>query len=123
MSITLSEFRKDQHVTDEDWIIYPELQKKVEKLIINSLLTQFGASATQSIIQTGAHWSGQTTSDIFSDFDNFVRTIEEVFGERGHRIILDSLNMADFDPDQGSLVCKMSKRTHPHPLEYIKYSQ
>jgi len=122
MSITLSEFRKDEHVTDEDWIIYPELQKKVKRLIINSLVTQFGASATQSIIQTGAHWSGQTKSDIFSDFDNFVRTIKEVFGERGQRIILDSLNMADFIPDQGSLVCKMGKRTHAHPLNYIKYA-
>jgi len=123
MSLTLSEFRKDEPETDEDWVIFSQLQKKVEKLIINSLVTQFGASATQSIIQTGAHWSGQTTSGIFSDFDNFVRTIQEVFGERGHRIILDSLNMADFDPDQGSLVCKMSKRIHVHPLEYIKYAQ
>ena len=104
-------------------LIYPELQKKVEKLIINSLVAQFGASATQSIIQTGAHWSGQTKSDIFSDFDNFVRTIEDVFGERGHRIILDCLNMADFFPDHGSLVYKMGKRTHTNPLEYIKYSQ
>jgi len=123
MSLTLCEFRKDEPKTDEDWVIFSQLQKKVKKLIINSLVTQFGASATQSIIQTGAYWSGQTTSGIFSDFDNFVRSIQEVFGERGHRIILDSLNMADFDPDQGSLVCKMFKRTHPHPLEYIKYSQ
>jgi len=123
MSLTLREFRKDEPETNEDWIIYPELQKKVEKLIINSLVTQFGASATRSIIQTGAHWSGQTKSGIFSDFDNFVRTIQEVFGERGHRIILDSLNMADFIPDQSSLVYKMDKRTHPHPLSYIKYAQ
>ncbi len=123
MSITLSEFRKDEHVTEKDWIVYPELQKKVEKLIINSLVAQFGASATQSIIQTGAHWSGQTKSDIFSDFDNFVRTIEEVFGERGQRIIIDSLNMADFIPDQDSLVHKMGKRTPTHPLSYIKYAQ
>ncbi len=123
MSVKLSEFRKDKHETDEDWIIYPELQKKVEKLIINSLVAQFGASATQSIIQTGAHWSGQTKSGIFSDFDNFVQTIEEVFGERGHRIIVDCLNMADFIPDQSSLVYKMGKRTHAHPLNYIKYTQ
>jgi len=123
MSITLSEFREDEHVTDEDWVIYPELQKKVEKLIINSLVAQFGASATQSIIQTGAHRSGQTKSGIFSDFNNFVSTIQEVFGERGHRIILDCLNMADFDPDQGSLVCKMFKQTRVHPLSYIKYVQ
>ncbi len=123
MSVTLSEFRKDEHVTDEDWIIYSKLQKKVKKLIINSLVAQFGASATQSIIQTGAYWSGQTKSDIFSDFDNFVRTIEEVFGERGHRIIVDCLNMADFIPDQSSLVYKMGKRTRPHPLDYIKYTQ
>ncbi len=123
MSLTLREFRKDEPETDEDWIIYPQLQKKVEKLIINSLVTQFGASATKSIIQTGAHWSGQTKSDIFSNFDNFVRTIQEVFGERGHRIIVDSLNMADFIPDQSSLVHKMGKRTHTHPLNYIKYVQ
>jgi len=119
----LSEFQQDESVIDEDWIIYPQLQKKVEKLIINSLRAQFGASATQSIIQTSAHWSGQTKSEIFSDFDNFVRTIEEVFGEKGHRIILDSLNMADFIPDHGSLVYKMGKRTHTHPLNYIKYAQ
>jgi len=123
MSITLSEFRKYKQVTDEDWIIYPELQKKVEKLIINSLVTQFGASATQSIIQTGARWSGQTKSGIFSDFDNFVRTIGEVFGEKGQRIIVNSLNMADFIPDKGSLVYKMDKPIHTHPLSYIKYAQ
>jgi len=123
MSVTLSEFRKDEHVTDEDWIIYSKLQKKVKKLIINSLVAQFGASATQSIIQTGAYWSGQTKSDIFSDFDNFVHTIKDVFGERGQRIIVDSLNMADFIPDHGSLVCKMGKRTQTHPLSYIKYAQ
>ena len=123
MSITLSEFRKDDHVTDEDWIIYPELQKKVKNLIINSLAAQFGASATQSIIQTCAHWSGQTKSGIFSDFDNFVRTIDEVFGEKGQRIIINCLNMADFIPDHGSLVCKMGKRTPTHPLSYIKYAQ
>lgn len=123
MSIALRGFCKGKPETDEDWIIYPELQKKVEKLIINSLVTQFGASATQSIIQTGAHWSGQTKSDIFSDFDNFVHTIEEVFGERGHRIILDCLNMADFIPDHGSLIYKMGKRTRPHTLDYIKYTQ
>ncbi len=123
MSLILSEFCKDEDVTDEDSVIHPELQKKVEKLIINSLVAQFGASATQSIIQTGAHWSNQTTSDIFSDFGNFVRTIQEVFGERGHRIILDSLNMADFDPDQASLVCKMFKQTRVHPLNHIQYAQ
>ncbi len=123
MSVTLSEFRKDEHVIDEDWIIYPELQKKVEKLIINSLVAQFGASATRSIIQTGAHRSGQTKSGIFSDFDNFVSTIQDVFGERGHRIILDCLNLADFDPDQGSLVCKMFKETHVPLLSHIQYTQ
>ena len=123
MSLTLREFRKDEPVIDEDWVIYPELQKKVEKLIINSLATQFGASATQSIIQTSAHWSGQTKSGMFSDFDNFVRTIQDVFGEKGHRIIMDCLNMADFIPDQNSVVYKMDKRTHTHPLEYIKYAQ
>ncbi len=123
MSLTLRKFQQDEPVTDEDWIIYPELQKKVEKLIINSLVAQFGAPATQSIIQTGAHRSGQSKSGIFSDFDNFVRTIQEVFGERGHRIILDSLNMADSIPDQDSLVHKMGKRTPTHPLSYIKYAQ
>jgi len=116
MSLTLRESREDKTVTDEDWIIYPQLQKKVEKLIINSLVAQFGAFATQSIIQTVADRSDQTKSDIFSDFDNFARTIKQVFGERGQRIIVDSLNMTDFIPDQGSLVNKMGKtNTRPIP--------
>jgi len=87
MSLTLREFRKDEPETNEDWVIYPELQKKVEKLIMNSLVAQFGASATRSIIQTAAHRSGQSKSGIFSDFDNFVSTIQDVFGKRCHGII------------------------------------
>jgi len=123
MSLTLREFQQDEPVTDEDWVVYSQLQKNVEKLIINSLVAQFGASATQSIIQTGAHRSGQSKSSIFSDFDNFVSTIKDVFGEKGHGIILDCLNMEECISEQRSLVHKMGKQTHVNPLSYIKYAQ
>ena len=75
----------------KDWVVYSELRKKVEDLIISFLEEEYGAAATQQIIETATYRSGKSQSEMFSDYETFVRTIGDVFGKDGQNTILDKI--------------------------------
>ena len=84
----MQNFEKETRDTTKDWVVYSQLRQRVEDLIISSLRNEFGRPYTRQIIETATSWSGQSRSEMFSDYENFARTIKDVFGKQGQKAIL-----------------------------------
>ena len=76
--------------TEKDWIVYSKLRQRQEDLIINFLRDRFGRPYTRQIIETATSKSDQSLTEMFSDYENFVRTIKNVFGKQGQKEIFKS---------------------------------
>ncbi len=88
MNEFMQNFEKEKSGTTKDWVVYSELRQRVEDLILSSLRDKFGSPYTRQIIETATSWSGQSRSEMFSDYENFARTIKDVFGKQGQKAIL-----------------------------------
>ena len=88
MNEFIQNFENEKSDTTKDWIVYSELRQRVEDLIISSLRDTFGRPYTRQIIETATSWSGQSRSEMFSDYETFVSTIKDVFGKQGQKAIL-----------------------------------
>ncbi len=84
----MNNFENEKSDTEKDWIVYSELRQRQEDLIINFLRDKFGRPYTAQIIETATSWTGQSKSEMFSDYENFARTIKDVFGKQGQKAIL-----------------------------------
>ena len=91
MSKIMQNFEKEKPDITNDWVVYSELRKRVEELTISTLEDQLGVGPTRQIIKTATTMSGQSQYEMFSDYENFVRTIEDVFGEQGQKTILSKI--------------------------------
>jgi len=88
MSKIMQNFEKETRDTTKDWVVYSQLRQRVEDLVIGALEDELGVAAVRQIIKTALSQSGQSQYEMFSDYDNFVRTIENVFGEQGQKTVL-----------------------------------
>ncbi len=88
MNEFIQNFENEKSDTAKDWIVYSELRQRVEDLILSSLRDKFGSPYTRQIIETATTCSGQSRSEMFSDYETFVRTIKDVFGKQGQKAIL-----------------------------------
>ena len=88
MNEFMQNFEKEKSGTTKDWIVYSELRQRVEDLIISSIEEKYGGPHTLQIIKTATSKSGQSQSEMFSDYENFARTIKDVFGKEGQVDIL-----------------------------------
>ena len=70
----------EKPATTEDWIVYSELRQRVKDLISSSLVDTFGGAYTLQIIRAAMSKSGLSQSELFSDYETFVMSIEDVFG-------------------------------------------
>jgi len=84
----MQDSEKENLDTIEDWIAYSELNQRIKDLIKSSLKDTFGDVHTLQIIKTAISKSGKSQAEIFSDYETFARTIEEVFGSHGKNAIL-----------------------------------
>ena len=84
----MQDSEKENLDTIEDWIAYSELNQRIKDLIKSSLKDTFGNVHTLQIIKTATSESGQSQSEMFSDYETFARTIEDVFGNHGKNAIL-----------------------------------
>ena len=84
----MQDSEKENLDTIEDWIAYSELSQRIKDLIKSSLKDTFGDAHTLQIIKTATSKSGQSQSEMFSDYETFARTIEDVFGNYGKNAIL-----------------------------------
>ncbi len=91
MGEIMQNFEKEKPDTTKDCVVYSELRKRVEDLIMSFLEDQFGAAHTQQIIKTATSVSGKSQSEMFSDYETFVSTIEDVFGKHGQNAILNKI--------------------------------
>ncbi len=87
----MQNFKKETRDTTKDWVVYSQLRQRVEDLVIGALEDELGVAAVRQIIKTASSQSGQSQYEMFSDYDNFVRTIENVFGEQGQKTILSKI--------------------------------
>ncbi len=87
----MKNFEKEKPDPIKNWVVYSELRKKVEDLVISFLEDEFGVVHAQQILKTATSRSGKSQSEIFSDYETFVRTIGDVFGKHGQNIILDKI--------------------------------
>jgi len=70
----------EKPATTEDWIVYSELRQRVKDLISSSLVDTFGGAYTLQIIRAAMSKTGRSQSELFSDYETFVMSIEDVFG-------------------------------------------
>jgi len=84
----MQDSEKEKLDTIEDWIAYSELSQRIKDLIKSSLRDTFGDAHTLDIIKTATSKSGLSPSEMFSDYETFARTIEDVFGIYGKNTIL-----------------------------------
>ena len=87
----MQNFEKETRDTTKDWVVYSQLRQRVQDLVIGALEDELGVAAVRQIIKTASSQSGQSQYEMFSDYDNFVRTIENVFGEQGQKTILSKI--------------------------------
>ncbi len=88
MNEFMNNFENEKSDTTKDWIVYSELRQRVRDLIKSSLEETFGGAHTLDIIKTATSKSGLSQSEMFSDYETFVMTIEDVFGTYGKNTIL-----------------------------------
>ena len=88
MNEFMNNFEKEKPDITKDWIVYSELRQRVTDLIKSSLEDTFGGTHTLDIIKTATSKSGLSPSEMFSDYETFVMTIEDVFGNYGRNAIL-----------------------------------
>ncbi len=80
MNEFMNNFENEKSDTTKDWIVYSELSQRIKDLIKSSLEDTFGGAHTLDIIKTATFKSGLSQSEMFSDYETFVMSIEDVFG-------------------------------------------
>jgi len=84
----MQNFEKEKQDTTKDWIVYSQLRQRVKDLIASSLEDTFGGAYTLQIIRAATSKTGLSPSEMFSDYETFVMSIEDVFGTVAKNTIL-----------------------------------